>query len=65
MCTGCMDIMSLVHDDDHEADPRVIQVVKDALKLHYRQYGEELSDKDIGVLSLYIGAAIVLKESAL
>jgi transcriptional antiterminator len=60
-----MDIMSLVHDDDHEADPRVIQVVKDALKLHYRQYGEELSDKDIGVLSLYIGAALVLKESAL
>jgi len=61
MCTGCMDIMSLVHDDDHEADPRVAEVVKNALKAHYRKYGEELSDGDLGVLSLYIGASLVLK----
>jgi len=65
MCTGCMDIMSLVHDEDHEADPQITEAVKDAIKAHYRKYNEELSNEDLGILSLYIGASLVLKAREL
>ena len=65
MCTGCMDIMSLVHDNEHQAHPRVVQLVKDAINADYKKRGVELTDNDTGTLLLYIGASLMLKEDAL
>jgi hypothetical protein len=60
-----MDIMSLVHDREHEAHPRIVKIVKDAVNAEYKQRGVELTDNDTGSLLLFIGASLMMKEDAL
>ena len=65
MCSGCMDIMSLVHDQEHEAHPHIVKLVKDAVNADYKNRGVELTDNDTGSLLLYIGASLMMKEDTL
>jgi hypothetical protein len=59
MCAGCMEMVTIIHDDSLQVDPQVTTLLKATLK----QYGETTlrptDDPEMGLLLILVGASML------
>ena len=63
MCTGCMEITSLVHDDTLAVDSAINNLLIDTLKTALKDRGEfKLDNNLMGTFFLVMGATLVMRS---
>ena len=64
MCAGCMDIVTLIHDETTIADPMVSKVVIEAVRMSFFAAKKvHITDEELGTFLLVLGGSLLVWES--
>jgi len=63
MCTGCMEITTIIHDESIFVDPKTVDYVKKSMQKHAMGTHRAFKDGEMGLLLVLIGASLIDWES--
>jgi len=56
MCTGCMEMTTIIHDDSIMVDPQTVEHVKNSMKSYAEIVNKPMDEGMMGLLLILIGA---------
>jgi hypothetical protein len=65
MCAGCMDIVTLIHDETNVVEPRMAKVVMETMRMASVATNKVvISDDELAVFLIILGGSLLVWESA-
>ena len=63
MCAGCMDIVTLIHDESHVPDPMISKVVIESMRMASVMNNKVMiSDNDLATFLIILGGTLLVWE---
>lgn len=63
MCTSCMDIMTLVHDEKSVPNPQLSKMILDTVRtMAYSMNKVHITDEELSVFLIMLGSSLLVWE---